>query len=365
MVDNPFEYRLLARGEQFVNRKEELEEIVQTVKSGQNLTIYSPRRYGKSSLIKESLDRLRKERITAYIDFNRVNSVSDLADHIISSITENAYSSTEKGFSFLKDTLISLRPTFTPTEDGGLTVSVKMVEKEKDLEKALQYPQKVAEKKGTDIVIAMDEFQRINTLNGDDLQRLLRSVIQEQDKVTYLFSGSQVNMLKEMFESGDRPFFKSTKVMKLDKIPTSEFKRYVIDSFQETGIQVKEELVSDIFDITEGHPMRTKQLCFEIWNRKQSDGMELSVREILQVMIENDIYIEEVWESVRSAVQRRTLKALAENKSLYSQETIEEYDLKSASHVQRSLKSLERKGIIFEGDIVDPFLKEWIRNPSR
>lgn len=365
MPDNPFEYRLLAKGDDFVNREKELKEIIQTVKSGQNLTIYSPRRYGKSSLIKESLEGLEKERITAYIDFNRVNSVSDLADHIISSITENAYSSAEKGFSFLKETLLSLRPTFSPTEDGGITVSVKMVEEKKDLEKALRYPQKVAEKKEVDIVIAMDEFQRINTLNGDYLQRLLRSVIQEQDKVTYLFSGSQVNMLKEMFESGNKPFFKSTKVMKLDKIPTAEFKEYVVENFQETGVQIEKEMVEEIFDITEGHPMRTKQLCFEFWNRKQSNDEKVSVQEILQVMIENDIYIEEIWESIRSAVQRRTLKALAEDKNLYSQETIEEHELKSASHVQRSLKSLERKGIIFEEKIVDPFLKVWIKRLSQ
>ncbi|MFW5953555.1 MAG: AAA family ATPase [Candidatus Natronoplasma sp.] len=246
-----------------------------------------------------------------------------------------------------------------------MSISVKLVDRDEDLEKALKFPQKVAEKKDTDLIVAMDEFQRIRNLNGDTLERLFRSIIQEQDKVTYLFSGSQIRMLQQMFESGDRPFFKSTKIMKLGKIPNQDFKEYILQWFEETGLEIDYTLVDEILDLTDGHPMRTKQICFEVWNRKQTGEPGPSLDQVLDVMIENDIYIEEVWNSINSAVQRRVLEALVNEEKPYSHETIERYDLKGSSHVQRAIKSLEKKGILYEEQIVDPFLKEWIKRESR
>ncbi len=362
-MKNPFEYRLIAKGENFIDREDEIRDIIQAVDSGQNITIFSPRRYGKSSLILECFERL-DDKITVYIDFNKINSVSELADRLLSSTTRNSYSSLEKGFSFVKDTLLSLRPTFTPTQDGGLSISVKLIDTDEDMEKALEFPQKVAEKKDTELIIAMDEFQRIRYLDGDSLERLFRSVIQEQDKVSYIFSGSQVRMLREMFESGDRPFFRSTKVMKLGKIPKIEFKGYIINRFKKTGLEIDSSLIDDILDFTEGHPMRTKQICFELWNRKRSNEHVDSLDDLLDVMIDNDIYIEEVWNSISSSIQRRVLEALVNKDQPYSHETIQEYELKGSSHVQRALKSLEKRGILYEGKIVDPFFKEWIRRES-
>jgi len=361
MRENPFEYRLLAKGENFIDREEEINTISQAMESGQNITIYSPRRYGKSSLIMESFERMDQELFTVYIDFNKINSISELANELVSRVTESSYTSMEKGFSFVKDTLLSLRPTFTPTKEGSLSISMKLVEREDDLEEALEFPQKVAEKKNTEIVIAMDEFQRIQTLDGDTLERLFRSVIQEQDRVTYIFSGSQVGMLKEMFENGDRPFFKSTKVIELNKIPKEDFKTYIKDAFGETDFDVEENLINDILDLTDGHPMRTKELLFELWNRKRSGDSVKNLDSLLSVLIENDVYIEQVWNSISSALQRRTLEALANREKPYSHETIEEYQLKGSSHVQRAIKSLERQGIVYQGEIVDPFLEEWIR----
>ncbi len=360
MAENPFEYRLLASGDSFIDREDEMESLLESVKGGQNITIFSPRRYGKSSLILEAFDRLG-ERNTVYIDFNRVNSIPELASRLVTGVTESVFSSFEKGVSMVKDTLLSLRPTFTPNERGGISISLELVKTEEDLEKALHFSQELAEKRDLDIVIAMDEFQRINTLDGDRLERLLRSVIQEQDWVTYIFSGSQVNMLREIFESGDRPFFQSTKIMKLGKLPKDPFKEYIVRSFEKTGFNIKNDIVDEILDITEGHPMRTKELCFELWNKKQSGKEVDSVRELLYVLIFNDMYLEDTWNRIRSAVHRRTLEALANNDKPHSQESIQKYELKSNSHVQRALTSLEREGILYEGEIVDPFLRMWIK----
>ncbi len=364
MQDNPFEYRLLAKGDRFVDRESELDTIIKTVKSGQNITIYSPRRYGKSSLILKSFERLKEDRAVVYIDFNRINDISELADSIVSDVVKNTFSSFEKGFSLIKDTLTSLRPTFTPLDDGHVKISLKIVETEKDLEKALSFPQTLAEKKDIRIVLAMDEFQRISTLNGGRLERLFRSVIQEQDRVTYIFSGSQVNMLKEIFEEGDRPFFKSTKIMKLGRIPKKPFIEYIIKNFENNGVKVDRDIIDEILRLTDGHPMRTKELCFELWNQEMSKYPSHSLEEVLHILIDNDMYLEQTWNMIKSSVHRRALEAIAYDEKPYSYETIQKYGLKGNSHVQRALKTLERQGILYENEIVDPFFREWIKRKT-
>jgi|GEM_PF-2951702 len=47
--------------------------------------------------------------------------------------------------------------------------------------------------------------------------------------------------------------------------------------------------------------------------------------------------------------------------SVFSGDFMEKYELKTHSHVQRLVKSLEKKGVLDEGKIVDIFFKEWLK----
>jgi len=74
-VENPFIYGKVAYGESFADREAEVEELIADIASGQNVIIFSPRRYGKTSLILEVLDRVKEEGFLAvYLDLFKVTS---------------------------------------------------------------------------------------------------------------------------------------------------------------------------------------------------------------------------------------------------------------------------------------------------
>ena len=66
-------------------------------------------------------------------------------------------------------------------------------------------------------------------------------------------------------------------------------------------------------------------------------------------------------------LQRRFLRGLAVegDTSPFLSDFIEKYELKTHSHVQRLVKSLEEKGVVDEGKITDPFFSEWLRRLVR
>jgi AAA+ ATPase superfamily predicted ATPase len=361
---NPFEYRSVALGRQFVDRKEELGLIMECVRSAQNVTLYSPRRYGKSSLILECFRRMRNECIPVYIDFNRINSISDLAERIIEDTARAAYSKVELFVKEMKEALKSLRPEVAFT-DEGITVKLRSFEVDRDLEEALRFPQNVAKKKRKRVAVAMDEFQRNAYLDGDIVERLMRSEIQLHNEVSYIFSGSKVSMLREMFEDGDRPFFRTTKLVPIGPIPEKELGVFVKKRFKETKVKIMDKIVDEIVKMCDGHPQRTKQLCFEAWNKIVLDSpikKKEDLDQLVRRMLKNDDYLVELWYSIKSPLHRRLMIGIAKEglDQPFSVEFLKKHDLESASHVQRALKSLEKQGIIHEDTIVDPFFRLWI-----
>ncbi len=361
---NPFEYRTIAVGKQFIDRKREIATLRECIKAGQNNTLYSPRRYGKSSLILECFRKIRNEYITVYLDFNRVNSPTDFAEKIIEETARAAYTKIELLVKDMKEFLISLRPAVELSSEG-ISITIKSFDFDKDLEEALRFPQSVAVKKKKRVAFAMDEFQRISYLDGDILERLMRSEIQHHNNVSYIFSGSKVSLLKEMFETGDRPFFQSTKIISIDRIPESEYLEYIKASFKKTKVTIADKIVRRILEISNGHPQRTKQICFEVWN-SNIIGMTINTVEKLEVLvnkiIKNDDYINELWDIIKSPLHRRLLIGIAKEgpSQLFSMDFLRKHDLGSASHVQRAIKSLEKQGILHENKIVDPFFRSWI-----
>ena len=60
MDDNPFVYGEVVPGEAFVDRQAELDRLIGDLGDAQKVFLISPRRYGKSSLIRQALAGLRR-----------------------------------------------------------------------------------------------------------------------------------------------------------------------------------------------------------------------------------------------------------------------------------------------------------------
>ena len=78
-MKNPFRFGQLVRGENFCNRLNELKEIKKAITNNYSFWIYSPRRYGKTSLILKVFEELPDIK-KVYIDLYNIPSLSAFAE---------------------------------------------------------------------------------------------------------------------------------------------------------------------------------------------------------------------------------------------------------------------------------------------
>ena len=369
---NPFVFGDVVTGENFADRGKEIKELLSDLRGGQNILLFSPRRFGKTSLVKEVLARMdEREFLRIYVDLFPITSKTRFAEAYAAEVAKTAAGRLREMIGVIKEHIPGFRLVFGP--EGVPGVEVEITKAQRDIDKILEslydLPQRVAKKKGKRAVVVFDEFQEIVNLDGEDVQRGLRSKIQHHDRVAYVFMGSRRHLLDKIFSDKNRPLYRIGKPFHLQRIPPDEFGRFIAQRFESTMVKIDSEIVSRILQITESHPYYTQQLCHELWNLSASGGevedadVDLALREVL--VSQNYAYTT-IWDSLRGK-QRPLLLAIAREggEGVYSKDFVDRYDLGGASTVQKAIRHLVEKGLVErkDGDYVisDVFLKEWLK----
>lgn len=169
-MGNPFVYGDVVKGEYFTNREEELKELKMDLSSGQNVLIFSPLRYGKTSLIIKALDELKTAGfVTVYVDLFRITSIQSFIKIYTSSVFKAAATKLDEIVQFLKEHFPTLIPKIAikgqePTE-FELDFEVTKKDTERLLDELYDMPQRVAIKRRRQLIVVFDEFQEIATLD--------------------------------------------------------------------------------------------------------------------------------------------------------------------------------------------------------
>jgi len=370
---NPFVYGETVAGENFTDREEELMIMERDALDGQTVFLISPRRYGKTSLLLNLFHRLRnRDALTVYLDLYRCASLGQFLNLYLSQILKSSASGVDKVTHFLRDFMPSLRPKIIVNQDGSVHAELGLSPTARDytpyLTDVLDLPARIAARRKKPVVVAWDEFQEIRNYNGETLEKTIRSVIQHHRHVGYLFSGSKRHIIKDMIFREDRAFYKSGKVMTLNKIPRPLFTKFIDRKFSATGFTLADGVIDEILDKAGDGPYFVQYLCHEIWDNKLITKKidKKDVNEIMAKIVseESPIYLT-IWNDLTLA-QRRLLQAIAGDtgKGVFSQDYLAQHDLGSASSVQTSTHLLIEKGLLDRenGDfyIEDVIFRHWI-----
>jgi len=365
MAHNPFKYGVVVTGEDFVDRKEEIDILYREVSSGKSIILYSQRRLGKTSLLIEFINRKAKKMIPVYIDLYGMTTKEDLAIQMVNNVINASYTNLDKIKNAIRDFFINLKPKVIISTDGKITLdlSTKKTYDEEELVEIFDFAEKVAKEKKKQIVMIFDEFQEIAMLNGLNMEKLMRSRFQHHKKVSYIFAGSKEHLLRQMFEEKSRAFFKFARPLSLGPIQKGEFTPFIKSKFKTTGGEISNEVIDKILSFTQGHPYFTQYLCHEIWFITKSPKIISVIDAAIQnITDQQSIAFEHIWDELRSRNQRALLVGIAnEGGYNYSPDFIEKYKLKSQSHVEKSFRMLKNKGILDDnGQIIDIFFREWV-----
>lgn len=363
MVNNPFEFGSAVTGETFIDRKNELKTVKNAMLNQQSLIIMSPRRYGKTSLVKEALNQLRLP--YAFIDLEFVNNKIELCNMLLEKLLRNHPLQRIKK---IISELIKIQPTILIRPDGSLGIEITLAGKnDRDvyLTDVLEFPQKLSIQTSKNHIVVFDEFQNVNRID-EHLTNQMRGAFQHHHNVGYVFIGSEESIIENIFQNKDSPFYRFGKHFTLDKIPKDEHVKGLLKLFKSRGIDAK-KIINEILEFTRNHPQYTQQLCYEIYevatgnNIINHEHKEIALKQIITHY--NSSYSK--WLNALSNEQRKILMGLAEsNLSPYSNEFMQKYNIASSGTIRTAICALVDKDIIIkEGGkyvIEDPFFQEWL-----
>jgi len=369
---NPFSYGTVVRGDYFYDRKEESERIVTTVTNGNNMVLFAPRRYGKTSLVFRIMEQLETLGYTCiYLDFLPVYSIETFVSLYISAI-EKKQNNLQRLVQIILNAVKNIRPKLTFDSKGNAEFGIELTESTvsiQTLSEVLDLPEKLT-LSGKNTIVIFDEFQEITKLNKYGFENLLRSKIQQQQRVNYLFLGSRTHLLSDMFNNKNRAFYNSASHMQLGPLPHEDTIAFLKEKFKMAGIVIDQQIALHLIEQSADIPYYIQLLAAEIWQYMITSSTKVTL-EIVDICakriveLKQDYYFELF--DHQSVMQKQLLKALVNSgENIFSTDYTKRFRLSASSTTQKSVEVLMDSGIIDKTDnsyfISDPFFKRFIQN---
>jgi hypothetical protein len=369
---NPFYIRVLPVAAPFCNRKKELSELTQHSLNKMNVVLFSPRRYGKTSLIKRVLHSVEsKGMIPIYIDLMGVTSAEDIAARITAKVYQATHSK-EIWFKKALKWLTSWRPVMRPDSEHGLTFTVEPASYQDGytlLEETLKSIDKLSKDTRQGLCLALDEFQEICELNNSlKIESIMRTQIQEQNKAAYLFIGSRRRLLVDMFNEKRRPFYNSALSYPLKPLPKDELIEFVIHLFKSQKKECSVTVAGEIAEIAAGYAYYVQKLGYCIFEISGGRVTVADVREGLKILIEEEKVVFDMMISNLAPQQISLLETVAKEptKTPFAVVYGKKHRLGSIGGIQGSIKRLieldyvEKDNGVYK--VVDPIFERWLKS---
>ena len=367
---NPFSYGTVVKANNFYDRKTECTKLVNTLSGGNNVVLYAPRRFGKTSLVFKVIEQLeRMGFVCVYFDFMPVFSPESFV-RLYTKALSAKQSNLNKFATILTSITKSIRPVLTFGQDGIPEFSIDFAHTEVNetvIAQLLDIPEHLAGKNKR-VIVFFDEFQEVEKLKNINFEALLRSKIQQQQKTNYLFFGSKTHLLKEMFNNKKKAFYNSASQMVIGSLPQKDTIEFLQTKFALSNILIDEHTANYLIATASDIPHYIQLLASEIWqdaiNNQSFITKEMVDESAKKVLAHKSDYYMELFDR-QSQSRKQLLKALTvEGKNIFSAEYIKKNRLPATATLQRAAKELINNGIIERnGDeyfIADPFLKLFI-----
>lgn len=373
-IENPFVFGKAAEGAYFTDRTEDAKRLHANLTHGINTILISPRRWGKTSLVKKVIGEIDRPDITpVFIDIFQCKSEYEFYHAFASAIIKQTSSRLEEWVETAKSFLTNISPKFSfgPDPMNDFSLSFEWNPKEDTGADILQLPERLAQKKKTHLVVCLDEFQQIADFDDSlKFQKKLRSVWQHQQNVTYCMFGSKKHLMENIFNDKSKPFYKFGDLMFLKKIPTEEWVPFICSKFQESGKSISERQASTICEVTENLSSYVQHLAWVVWYKTDKVVTDNDVKEAIDDLLEqNKVFFQREVEQL-SERQLNFLRTLADGvtSGFSRKEIIRKYRLESSANVQAVKKALLKKDLIdVDGQRIsfnDSLFKQWLKRQT-
>ncbi|MCC7179429.1 MAG: ATP-binding protein [Acidobacteria bacterium] len=379
--ENPFVYGEIVTAGAFADREAERERLARDLAEGQKVFLISPRRYGKSSLVRDVLRGLSRQKIltvevTVAASSSYVGFLEAYARALVTADTPIG-----RLRRWTAELLQAVRPELRfdspspggPSAGGGVTLAFPAVRTARDTARlaaeVFALPGRIAAARRQRLAIALDEFQAVVSFDGGNVEHALRAAVQDQRAVGYVFAGSEPSLMERMLEPR-RPFYKAGPVMRLEKIDEELFAHFIEARFAASGLRPEPGLGAAIVELAGNVPYDVQRLAHETWDDvrvagRRSAGLDDLHGTLTRLLGEHHTAFEESWQRLTLA-QRAVLRALVleDGRELMSGDVRTRHRLPGASSVQSALAALVRQDVVMKAEsrytVSDSLYREWV-----
>ena len=368
-LENPFVYKGYEGPMYFCDREQETENMVSALKNGRNITLLSPRKVGKTGLIKHAFNRIsttENDTICIYVDIFSTQNLHDFVQVLGTAVVEEALWREKSLMAKTLDAFKAWRPVVsidTMTGMPTLSVNIDPTSDEYTLKSIFDY----LERSKKQVFVAIDEFQQVAYYPEKGTEALLRSHVQFSH-AGFIFSGSRQHLMAEMFNSPKRPFYQSTEFMNLQPIPEDAYYDFARRFFEAKKGSLSQEVFHDIYHCFSGYTWYIQLMMNRLYERNKKVARPQQANDAILAVLDTLTPQYEMLMTLLTSNQVNLLKAIAKEGKVeqpQSNEFIKRNDLPSPSSVKTALDVLVEKELVYaqpDGYIVyDRLLNLWLQ----
>ena len=372
-MSTPFIYGKSVEGENFTDRELETRRLKLNFENGVNSILISPRRMGKTSLVKRVMGQMDTPGIkVVFLDIYKCRTDYEFYEKFASAIIQTTSTPMEKMIETAKEFLVSISPkiVYNPEPNTEFGFSVGVSPKTNTPEEILNLPERIAQKRGIRIVVCIDEFQQIGEMADSlALQKTIRSVWQHHRLTSYCLFGSKQHLMSQLFYSRRMPFYQFGDMFFLKKITTEKWVPFIVERFEGGGKRISEEMARLLCTTVDNYSAYVQQLAWnvfavtdgnEVTDKALNDGLEATLAQVSALYVEQTASL--------TAYQMNLIRAICEgyHDDFGKREVTTRFDFGSRSNLAKLKQALIDREIVEQTDnglfLSDPLFGIWFKN---
>ena len=367
-----FLYGVSVGGDNFTDRARETQRLKMNFENGLNVILISPRRMGKTSLVKRVAQVVDKELVqVVYVDIYDCRSEYDFYTKFAEAIMSQTASKIELVLDNVRRFLARLTPKVALNPDPSMEYSLSLGITPRDYspEEILSLPERVAVHIGKHIVVCIDEFQQVGEWPDSLIvQKRMRGVWQHHTHASYCLFGSRQHMMNRLFQNKRMPFYQFGEPNYLQPISTEDWIPFIQSKFEKKGLSIEGAYVCRICDIVGNQSSYVQQLSWNVMLNTDlsvtDETIQAGVNDLLMQC--TPLFMEQT--GSLTTYQMNMLRAIIDGQHTQwtSQEVLSKYGLGTKSNVAKMQKVLQERDFIVATEqglfLSDPVMGLWMQH---
>lgn len=379
MERTPYRFGAPVEPPWFCDREDELAVLSSRMAAGIHVFVLSPRRYGKTSLIRRGIEMVEREGgRCAYANLLLATNEAELAAMILQAVVRGVLGPAGRARHSLENVLSQLRvsPKVSVTADGAVSIALDPVVVGTSWLDVIDDALAVLRRTGSrrPAVLVLDEFQVVAGLGRTGVGGAFKAIADNARDVSIVFAGSHLSVMEQLTKGRGAPLHGMGERLVLDVVPEGPMVAYLQRRAKSVGKRLDKAAARLIYESADRVPNSVQQLALAAFEASRADAAITAEHVVdgFETVVDRSafIYAQQFEDLGGAPSQQRILKVLARQavESVYAKSFLDAVGVANANAVTTALHVLDSRELVVRRgrawDVADPFLRRWLARSS-